>query len=243
MNYKKIVRNVGRKIYKATGYQNPMKKGKIQASRVAKQIPKLARDVVMLKDMVNAEKEVYTAYNVTNQAVSPTSSVITPITNIAEGTTHGTRDGESVKLHGFRLNTRWQQQSNAVGPQFFKMWLVKYIGPRGATPSVDTFLKPDFDGNYSPSSERNEDWYTSYQVITAVSGRLSPDSLTGQTIYTLKKNYGRFRGKTHQRYSGAGATTLLTDQMYIIAVASNGAIGSTSAAAYDAQLLISFYDN
>lgn len=233
-NFRRVARKVGRVVkrryFKGKGYSKP-------------KLSRMARDLAIVKQMVNAEKEIYTAYSVTNQGVSPTSSVITPITNIAEGTSHGTRDGESVKIHGFRLNTRWTQQSSSVGPQFFKLWLVKYIGPRGSTPGIETFLKPDFDGNYSVHSERNEDWYKSYQVITQQRGKISADNLTNQTMYTMKKSYGRFKGQCHQRYSGAGASTLLTDQMYIIAVASNGAIGTNTACTYDAQLLISFYDN
>lgn len=227
---KKVARTVKKRYFKGKGYSRP------RMSRIVK-------DVSMLKSMVNAEKEIYTAYTTTNEGVSPTSPKFQAITNIAEGTGHGQRDGESVKLHGYRLNTRWTQQSSAVGPQFFKLWVVKYIGPRGSTPNINTFLKPDFDGNYSTHSERNEDWYSSYRVICHQRGKIAPDQLSGQTIYTMKKSYGRFRGKTHQRYGGTAATDLLTDQMYIIAVASNGAIGTSTACAFDAQLLISFYDN
>jgi len=211
-----------------------------------KGLPKMrniAKDVMMLKTMVNAEKEIYTAHSTTNTSFSPTAPIFTAIDNTTEGTGHGQRDGESIKLHGYRWNLRFTQQSNAQGPQFIKVHLVKYIGPRGSTPNINTFLKPDFDGNYSFHSERNEDHYTSYNVIRTINTKISPDTFSGLTMYNVQKVYGRFKGKTHQRYSGTAPTTLITDQMYIIVLASNGTIGTSSAVTYDSQLLVSFYDN
>lgn len=232
--FRRVIRKTGRALkrryFKGKGYTKP-------------KLSRMARDLAIVKQMVNAEKEIYTAASITSQGVSPTLTYFEPISNIPEGTAHGNRNGESVKLHGFRLNTRWTQQSASVGPQFFKLWLVKYIGPRGTTPNINTFLKPDFDGNFSVHSERNEDWYKSYQVICTQRGKIAPDNISNQTIYTMKKSYGRFKGHCHQRYSGAAGSTLLTDQMYLIAVAANGGVSINTACTFDAQLLISFYDN
>jgi len=142
--------------------------------------------------MVNAEKEIYTAHSDVALPFSPTSPQFFAITNTVEGTSHGQRDGESIKLHGYRWNLRFTQQSSASGPQYVKLHLVKYIGPRGSTPAISTFLKPDFDGNYSFHSERNEDHYTSYNVIKTITSKISPDALSGMTMYTNKKVYGKF---------------------------------------------------
>lgn len=244
-NYRRMIRNVGRKIYKATGYQNPMKKGKLMASRVIKQLPKVAKDVSILKSLVNAEKEIY-SQNVTAATVGSLAGqqYLQPITNITEGTGHGQRDGESCKLHGFRWNVRFVQQTNKLNEGKAKCWLVKFIGPRGTTPGIDTFLKPDFDGRYTTNSERNEDWYTSYIVISSHTCYIKGDGITNQTSQALSKRYGRFLKDAHQRYSGAAATTLLTDQMYIIAVSDAGDSGAAlTGLQFDSQLHISFYDN
>lgn len=203
----------------------------------------IVKDLAVVKSMVNAEKEIYNAHQASNAAFSPTSAYISAITNVAEGTSHGQRDGESLKLHGFRWNLRFSQQGSAVTDQYIKYWLVTFKGPRAATPSLDMFLLPDFDGNYSASSERNADWYNSWAVHASGRVHVQPDTVTSVSRYVLAKKFGRFRGDTHQRYSGALATTLLTDQMYIIAVAANGAVGSSTAAMMDSLLQISFYDN
>jgi len=227
---KRVARVAKKRYFKGKGYSNP-------------KLSTMAKDINMMKSMVNAEKEIYTAHAVTSTAFSPTAPIFTAIDNTTEGTGHGQRDGESIKLHGYRWNLRFSQQSSAQGPQFIKIYLVKYIGPRGSTPAISTFLKPDFDGNYSFHSERNEDHYTSYNVIRTINTKISADTVSGINMYNVQKVYGRFKGKTHQRYSGTAGTTLLTDQMYIIAVASNGTIGTSSAVTYDSQLLVSFYDN
>lgn len=230
---RKVTKSAGRALRKR--YMS--RKGGLKVGRIAK-------DVAILKNLVNAEKEIYTALTLTGQNVDVTTPYFQPITNIAEGTAHGQRDGESVKLHGFRWNSRFLQQTSGTNPMFVRMWLVKYIGPRGSTPSVSTFLKPDFDGNYSTMSERNEDHYTSYVVITGTGIRKIPaDSVSGQTQFTLSRLYGRFKGKTHQRYSGSLATNLLTDQMYVLVVTSGGDTATSTGAKVDSQLLISYYDN
>lgn len=244
MNYKKTLKKVGRKIYKATGYTNPIKKGKVSSSRIMQNIAKLSRDVAILKPMINAEKEIYTALTLTAQNVDVTTPYFQPITNVAEGTGHGQRDGESIKLHGFRWNTRFGQQNSVTNPLYAKMFLVKYIGPRGSTPAISTFLKPDFDGNYTCYSERNEDHYSSYIVISTTGlVKIPVDSVSGQTQYVMNKRYGLFKKDAHQRYSGSLATTLLTNQMYIIIVTSAGDTATSTGLKVDSQLLISFYDN
>lgn len=220
-----------------------MKKRYVTKSNRGLRVSKIMSDLTMLKSMVNAEKEIYTAYATNNAQVAPTGSLLQAVTNVAEGTSQGQRDGESIKLHGFRINLRYQQQTSTTNPQYVKFWLVKYIGPRGSAPDISTFLKPDFDGYYSASSERNEDHYKSYQIITHDKSYIKSDQITGQSQYVLKSLYGRFKGATHQRYSGAAATTLLTDQMYIICVASNGTNAASTGILLDCQALFSFYDN
>lgn len=232
----KTIRKAGRKIYKATGLSNPMKKGKVSSTRIIK-------DIQRLKDLVNSEKEIYSALNLVSQTVDLSTPYFAPILNTTEGTGHGQRDGESIKLHGFRWNSRFAQQNSVTNPIYVKMWLVKYIGPRGSTPAVSTFLKPDWDNNYSAMSERNEDHYKSYRVIASSFKKIPVDSVSGQLQFVLDKRYGRFKGDTHQRYSGIAGTTLLTDQMYVLIVTSGGNTATSTAVNVDSQLLLSFYDN
>lgn len=201
----------------------------------------IAKDVMLLKSMVNAEKEMYN--QTLTSDVSPTSSWIAPITNIAEGTAHGQRDGDSVKLHAYQWDIRALSQTSAVAPRYIHLYLVKYIGPRGSTPSISTFFRPDMDGNYSTYSKREPDHFTSYQVICRKNIYIPADTVSGVQMYKQVKLYGRFKGKTHQRYNGALATNLITDQMYVIAVASDGTIGTSTATTIQSQLQISFYDN
>ncbi len=230
---RKAAKSAGRAIRKR--YVSP--KGGLKLARIAK-------DVAMVKSMVNAEKEIYTALSLTAQNVDATTPYFQPILNVAEGTAHGQRDGESIKLHGFRWNSRFTQQNSVTNPLYVKMWLVKYIGPRGSTPAVNTFLKPDFDGNFTTMSERNEDHYASYRVISTSGMRKIPcDSVTGQSQFVLSKLYGKFTKGAHQRYGGSAAINLLTDQMYVLIVTSGGDTATSTGARIDSQLLISFYDN
>lgn len=234
-SFNKVIKKVGRaakrRYFKGRGYSNP-------------KIGRMSKDIAVLKTLVNAEKEIYTALNLSSQTVDLSTPYFQPINNVAEGASHGQRDGESIKLHGFRWNTRFMQQASVTNAIFVKMWLIKYIGPRGSTPAISTFLKPDWDSNYSTMSERNEDHYRSYKVI-AYSGlsKIQPDNVSGQTQFALKRMYGKFKYGAHQRYSGLASTTLLTDQMYVLIVTSGGNTATSTGVNVDTQLLISFYDN
>lgn len=242
MNYKKSLKKIGRKIYKTSGYTNPIKKGKLSSSRMVNNLSRLARDVAIIKPMINAEKEMY-LQNITGD-VSPTSPYgPTAITNVAEGTSHGQRDGESIKLHGYQWDIRALSQTSAVAPRYIHVYLVKYIGPRGSAPAISTFFQADMDGNYSTYSKRNPDHYTSYEVICRKNIFIPADTVSGVQMYRQVKAYGLFKGKTHQRYNGTLATNLVTDQMYVIAVSSDGTIGTSTATTIQTQLQISFYDN
>jgi len=229
--FKKATKALKKRYFKGKGYKNP-------------KLMQMASDMLMLKDMVNAEKEVYDALTLQGQNVDLSTPYFDKIVNVSEGTGHGARDGESLKLHGYRWNLRVMQQASVTNKIQAKIWLVKFIGPRGTTPSVSTFLRSDFDGNYSVYSERNEDWYGSYQIV-AYSGLMTvpQDNVSGQTQFTTKRLYGRFKGKTHQRYSSTGQDSLLTDQMYVIVVVSGGNTATSTGVKVDSKLLISFYDN
>lgn len=231
---KKLMRKAGRAIKKryfsGKGYSKP-------------KYVRMLKDINTIKSMVNAEKEIYSQSIATNVGSISGQEYFQPIVNIAEGNGHGQRNGESVKLHGFRWTMRALQQSARSNMGKCVAYLIKYIGPRGTTPAISTFLKPDFDGLYTVNSERNEDWYSSYQVISRATMRVPADATTGAFTQSLVKKYGRFRGKTHQRYSGSLATDLLTDQMYILIVADGGSTATNTGFEYDCQLQISFYDN
>lgn len=231
---KKLIRKAGRaaksRYFKGKGYMRP-------------KIGRMVKDLAIVKQMVNSEKEIYTQNTSFSVGSLAGEQYFQPIVNIAEGSSHGQRAGESVKLHGFRWRVRALQQSARVNMGKFRMWLVKYIGPRGTTPNISTFLKPDFDGLYTIHSERNEDWYSSYQVISSCSRGVAGDSVAGSSSQSIIAKYGRFRGKTHQRYSGALATDLLTDQMYFLCVCDGGSTATNTGYEIDSQLHISFYDN
>jgi len=228
---RKVARTAGRALKKR--YVSP--RGGLKMSRIAK-------DVAIMKTMINSEKEMYNQ-NISGD-VSPTSPYgPVAIANIPEGTAHGQRDGDSVKLHAYQWDIRALSQTSAVAPRYIHVYLVKYIGPRGTAPAISTFFRTDMDGNYSTYSKREPDHYTSYQVICRKNIYIPADTVSGVQMYRQVKLYGRFKGKTHQRYNGTAATALITDQMYVIAVSSDGTIGTSTATTIQSQLQISFYDN
>ena len=228
---RKVARAAKRRYFKGKGYTRP-------------KVGRMVKDLAMVKDMVNAEKEVYSAHSVVGQNVDYTTPYTIAVTNVSEGTGHGQRSGEAIKLHGFRWNIRVKQQTSVTNRLDYKIWLVKYVGPRASAPAISTFLKLAWSGQYSTFSERNEDWFSSYQVIAYTGLRkVIADSVSGQTGYDVVKKWGRFRGKTHQRYAGAAETSLLTGQMYIIMVTSGGDTATSTALKLDSNLQISFYDN
>ena len=110
-NFRRMARKVGRVVkrryFKGKGYSKP-------------KLSRMAKDLAVVKQMVNAEKEIYTQ-TIVSQNVDFDTPYFEPITNITGGTGHGERNGESVKLHGYRWNLRFMQQASVTNAIYIEL--------------------------------------------------------------------------------------------------------------------------
>lgn len=224
---KKQVRNVGRKIYKATGFKNPFKKGKLSSTR-------LIKDVQMLKSMINAEKKQITLSNVSDSVgqvnVNGYGNILRDITPvISQGVTGTTRNGISVKIHSMVLKGQLIQQANAMQAQKIKIefFLNKgtYLSPSGLTGQIlDT---NGLNGLYDINSPRALDTFKNWSRVCSRTFTIGQDSQSGVTgfkdvIIPLKfKNW-------HIKYDQDNSTSITNGQMIMIVTADSGNFGSTN---------------
>jgi len=222
MRFKRVARRVGRKVVKAAK-KRYMKRGSLNVSRIAK-------DVKMLKHLVNVEKKRFDITLTTpapvslsfNAAQGAYAAIISPAP--IEGTGNGERVGNSIKLVSAMINLRFSQQGSAVNPIHIKYWIV--CRPDNATSytansTFSHFLEPNpFSTQRDYHSNRDPEYFTSMKVITSGTVHLKQDSITGgqsivQRKVPLKLNH-------HLKYNTDSSTITTKNQFYLFAVASEG---------------------
>lgn len=237
MNKSKWMKKTGRKIYKQTGYVNPVKKGRVSSSRVLRQLPKLAADVLSLKSMVNAEKKRLEVPQTTAQAVGQISTNssghflldFTPV--IAQGTGYNQRTGNSVKWHSSFLDLQFIQQVNQISRMRFKIQLVKVVGLPYSTMSnvMGKFIEPTafVTGGtiYDYNSPRNPDYFRDFVVLRTVYATMKADSTTGDSAIVRKKIGIKF--KDHHIKTDLNTSTLTQGQVFLLITCDQGNCGGS----------------
>ena len=148
----------------------------------------MARDVSMLKKMINAEKKSYqssfalqTVAQV-NQLVNGALCLdITPYVN--QGSGNDERTGASFKLCSALYEFQLNQQTNNTTRQklIFEWWIVKGTQLTSADMLTYLFQNSTFSGLVDYNSPRNQDRYHDFKLVRRVKRTLSPDQLTGSS--------------------------------------------------------------
>jgi len=235
MAYKKMIRNAGRAAYKATGYKNPMKKGVLSTSRVVKQIPKLMKDMNVLKGIINSEKfriesqpfDQVGIGQVNQNGSGHRSYDFTPVPNQGDG--YNNRQGQSIRWKSSHYSMFFQRQANSVGPVTIKIQLIKVIGEPYT--SADTaiqgkFIEPNrwISGGtvYDTSSDRKPEYFKNFRVLRTKYVRFpSLDvSSTGGSIQKIV-NFGLKLPKHHVKWNN-NSNTMTTGQVLCLITADTG---------------------
>lgn len=202
----------------------------------------IAKDVMKLMAMVNAEKKINTigpnASSVAQAAVNLTGALCLDVTPMmAEGADQFQRNGISLKLHTQLWQIQLFQQSGALSGNTYTFELWQNKGPTMAqTTLLTSVYEPSvFSGIIDMTSSRNPDHFNDFSLIKRYKRRLSDPAYAGDVVNATFKIPIKFNnGKGHHiRYTGTGSTNYLTDvqagQLFIICRADNGN-SSTSAA-------------
>lgn len=226
---KRAIRKVGRKVYKATGLVNPIKKGKVSSTR-------LIKDVAMLKRMVNAEKKEL-KYLPTTQTISQTFGNggyghwiqdITPV--MSQGVTGQTRTGVSIKVHSFVLKGQLIQQSAAVQAQKIR---IEFFMNKSTPLSTSGLISSIYDLNplnnlYDINSPRALDTFRNWTKVASKRFTIGQDNQSGVTGFRDLLIPIRFRNY-HVKFDSDNTNTVTNGQLIMVITADSGN-GSSSTA-------------
>lgn len=236
---KRVVRKVGRKLYKATGFVNPIKKGKLSGSRVLK-------DIAMLKAMVNAEKKrlivpqtgfVPVAQVRNNGASELSGSYVQDVTPIpAQGIGYNQKTGNSIKLHSMHWDFQVSGQANtAAGIKLKFMWVqVTGLPYSNISDIYDKFINPNpfiqtTTGQticYDVNSSRDPDYFKDFRVLKTKYVTLAPDQTSGVINvrqFSVGQKFRNYHVKTNDNTS-----TPTNGQMFLLILADRGNSGGTT---------------
>lgn len=189
----------------------------------------LYKDVMMLKNTINAEKKYIDTASVAstvgqylNGASGELVLDISPV--IAQGNAYNQRNGISIKLNGLYLRLQFLQQTNTVNQIKIHIDVLYSKGKPQSTADVLTGMYDvdNISGMRDYNAPRNPNQFGDYQLICSRKCTLKPDSIAGQTGITnmqipLKLN-------RHMRWDTAGI--LQEGQVFMYIRADNGDKGA-----------------
>ena len=146
----------------------------------------IARDVMMLKRMVNVEKKFVESTIVTDQQFAQANYYAVNITpSIPQGVTNGARTGNSIKLVSARLDVQIKSDTNTVNEFRYKYYLL-HVGDTGGPASATSMTTRLFDANIFSSyldyhSQMSPDLFGKAKIIATGTGKVMAEGATGQT--------------------------------------------------------------
>jgi len=240
MAYTKMIRKAGRAAYKATGYKNPMKKGKLSTTRVVKQLPRLMKDVMRLKGIINSEKFRIETQPCDQQALGQVSqnssghyiADFTPVPSQGDGFSN--RQGNSIRWKSSHYSFFFQRQANSVGPMNIKIQLIKVIGEAYSTPStiLGKFIEPNrwIAGGtiYDTASDRKPEYFKQYRVLRTLNVRFPALSISSTGGSTQKiVNFGLRLPNHHVKWNN-NSNTLADGQVICLITCDTGNMAGTA---------------
>jgi len=193
---------------------------------------KLARDVMMLKRMVNVEKKFHQLFPTSStigQCVGNASGTacldITPVP--PQGLASNNITGNSFKLTGAYIELQMTQQSALHVPShyIFEMWNVVGTPESTGTALTQLFNISTFSGVIDAYSVRNQDHFADYRLIKKWKVAFPQDALSGNVIVKTQQ----FALKLDKHIRLNGSATVQNGQM-IMTVRGNYGNASTTTA-------------
>jgi hypothetical protein len=188
----------------------------------------LARDVGMLKMLVNAEeKQIFTLS--TAQTVTSSSSLVYGIGTMAQGNASNQRVGDSVKISRIDLNLNFAYStgtSTVANTQIFNWYLVRYLKTPSTSgtvaPNISEFLNQDGNSLYTPISFPNPDTIQNFQLMSNGQVEINLPNVATTVSTSNKVVNVSHPCNFHQEYSGSANTTITDNMCFLIFTAMNG---------------------
>lgn len=224
---KRVGRAVKRRYFKGKGYRNP-------------KVGQMAKDVMMLKRLINAEKKRYQINSVSSPQVvgqvngNSTGHYALDLTPLpGQGTSYNQRTGNSIKWASSYFSLQFTHQSATVQKIKLRLMLVKVVG----TPysNVQTAIQGQFlqanlftTGSvvYDYYSQRIPDYFRNFKVLRSKTITLNQDTLSSQPVIKTVTFGHKF--DHHVRWATDG-TTVSEGQVILLVLADSGNCSTTTA--------------
>jgi len=235
---KRAGKYVKKRYFKGKGYSNP-------------KISTIARDVMRLKSIVNSEKQNAESTSTATHTLGQFNGATTGFNSfalmptIAQGVGEDQRKGDSIKVCSWCLKIQaFNYGPDTVNDVNYKFYVVTQpVNPVGAATAGFQFLEANpFSGVIDSNSNRNYQHYKDFRVLGVISGKLKamddPSSTSARTNnHTLAR-----KQEFHIRYQ-KGTTTIMNNDIYLIAVASDGDIATANRCGFMYSFKVYYYDN
>lgn len=227
---KRIAKKAGsaikKRYFKGKGYSKP-------------KLVQMAKDVMLLKKMVNAEKKRFVISSVSQAFGQVNANAngyyaldITPTPS--QGTTSITRNGNSIRLHSSYLQFQFAQQSSANQPIKGEILLFRVNGDNVS--NVSTWLNSYFNANpfitganiIDYNSTTNPDFYKTGTIIRRKKFTMAVDQISGQLMLTTVKVGMKYKSH-HVRYQADGNQVPSYGQIFMMIRVDSGNSSTTTA--------------
>lgn len=218
-----------RRTYRKSGLQKTYRKVRNMAKKRYSNRSNIAKDVAMLKSLVNVEKkrkdftktlQIFGQRNGSNDALH--HEQINPV--VPQGLTGATRNGNSIKLVSGCLDLQIAQQGNNFNDMKIKLWLVcrpDNAGGYSSDVTANQFLETNpFSTFRDFYSNRDAEYFGEFRVIKSLTMTLKADTISTGTSYLQKKIPLKFNH--HMKYNNDGSTVTTKNAMYLLVTASDG---------------------
>lgn len=212
-----------------------------KAKSVYGKVAKVARKVAFISSLMNVEKK-YIDTDLASQTFGANDGWVQALTNPAHGDASNQRNGNSIKLYSYQIAGRITQQTSVQNAIRGKIYLIAYEQTPDAL-TIGEFLDTDGAGNYSSLSLRNPNKMGDFKVLAMKRFYCPQRAVTGLETDCNFSIYGKFKN-LHQRFTGSLASTITSNQLYMIFTIDDG-VTSSSTGAYIKGLKarINYIDN
>lgn len=220
-------------------------------------ITQLAKDVSMLKGMVNVEKkrhEINSYDNSLGQIIANGNGYgqfeITPLPS--QGTGYSGREGSSILFKAFHLALQFRQQNNTLVPIKIDTYIVQTRN--GATLDATQMFQAnkyiyakDSVSIIDANSARNPDYFGDFKVLKKKTIWIRQDQASTSQVQTKNVHIGmKFRKGHHVRFSG-NSNTPTNSRFFVLMLCDIGngsalTASSLTAVPYTTQLTGLYYN-
>lgn len=230
-------KNLGKAIVKKVKEVTGNRYGRGAKQLLIKGVPQLAKDVLMMKKMLNAEKKRvvlnnggYTVGQCSTNGQGFLAFEVTPV--MSQGATSSTRNGSSIKLNSSFMKFQFVHQANTTQPIRLRLQLIHIPGlpTSNITGFINSMLIPNpfiTGGTIRDyNSQPNPDYFKQYRVITKRNIYLPPDQYSGAT--SIKDIGIPIKYKNHHVRFNADTNDVTAGQLIVLITADSGNMGGTA---------------